>query len=112
MSALEVVEAFGQAWAAHDLGSAVAFLSDDCLFDSTGPAPDGSRHVGPDQVRRAWQPIFEDPSSRFLAEETFGIGDRVVQRWRYDWEGGHIRGVDVFKVRGDRITEKLSYVKG
>ena len=53
---LEVVEAFGQAWAAHDLDAAMAFLSDDCLFDSTGPAPDGSRHVGPDQVRRAWKP--------------------------------------------------------
>lgn len=112
MPALEVVEAFGQAWAAHDLDGAVAFLSDDCLFDSTGPIPDGTRHVGPDEVRRAWKPIFEDPSSRFLAEETFGAGDRVVQLWRYDWEGGHIRGVDVFKVRGDRITEKLSYVKG
>jgi hypothetical protein len=102
MSALELVEAFGQAWAAHE----------DCVFEATGPAPDGARHVGPAQVRRAWQAIFEDPSSRFEAEETFSAGDRVVQRWRYDWEGGHVRGVDLFKVHDDKIAEKLSYVKG
>jgi ketosteroid isomerase-like protein len=112
VSALEVVEAFGQAWGDHDLDAAVQFLSDDCVFDSTGPAPDGSRHVGPHEIRLAWQPIFDDASSRFEAEETFSAGDRVVQRWRYDWDGGHVRGVDVFKLREGKITEKLSYVKG
>jgi len=94
------------------MDAAIAFLSDDCVFDSTGPAPDGSRHVGRDEIRRAWGPIFVDSSSRFEAEETFSAGDRVVQRWRYDWDGGHVRGVDLFKVRDGKITEKLSYVKG
>ncbi|MGD0811103.1 MAG: nuclear transport factor 2 family protein [Acidimicrobiales bacterium] len=112
MSDLEVVEAFGQAWALHDLDAAMQFLSDDCVFDSTGPAPDGSRHVGRDEVRLAWEPIFKDASSRFEAEETFSADNRVVQRWRYDWDGGHVRGVDLFKVRDGKITEKLSYVKG
>jgi ketosteroid isomerase-like protein len=112
MSALDIVEAFGRAWADHDLDAAMAFLSDGCIFDSTGPAPDGSRYVGLAEVRRAWEPIFEDASSRFEAEETFSAGDRVVQRWRYDWDGGHVRGVDLFKLRDGKITEKLSYVKG
>jgi ketosteroid isomerase-like protein len=112
MSALEVVEAFGQAWAAHDLDCALSFVSPDCVFEATGPAPDGARHVGPTEIRRAWQAIFEEPSSRFEPEETFSAGDRVVQRWRYDWEGGHVRGVDLFKVHDDKIAEKLSYVKG
>jgi ketosteroid isomerase-like protein len=111
-SVLEVVEAFGRAWAVHDLDDALSFLSEDCVFESTGPAPDGYRHVGRDEVRRAWEPIFEEASSRFEAEETFCAGDRVVQRWRYDWDGGHVRGVDLFKVRDGKITEKLSYVKG
>ncbi len=112
LTALEVVEAFGQAWAAHDLDAAMALVSDDCVFDATGPAPDGTRHAGPEALRRAWQPIFDDLASHFEAEETFASGDRVVQRWRYDWAGGHIRGVDLFSVRDGRVTEKLSYVKG
>jgi ketosteroid isomerase-like protein len=107
-----VVEAFGAAWAAHDLDAALAFVTDDCVFDATGPAPDGKRHVGRDAIRKGWQAIFDDLSSRFDAEETFSVGDRVVQRWRYSWDGGHIRGVDVFTVRDGKVAEKLSYVKG
>jgi ketosteroid isomerase-like protein len=110
--ALEVVEAFGSAWAGHELDSCVACLTDDCVFDATGPPPDGSRHVGPEAIRQAWKAIFEDASSKFEAEETFMAGDRVVQRWRYSWDGGHVRGVDLFKVRDGKIAEKLSYVKG
>lgn len=111
-SAMEVVEAFGAAWAAHDLDATLALVADDCMFDATGPAPDGIRHVGPKAISEAWQPIFDDVTSRFEAEETFAAGERVVQLWRYSWEGGHVRGVDVFKVSDGKVSEKLSYVKG
>lgn len=110
--ALEVVQAFGTAWANHDLEAALSFLSQDCVFDATGPAPDGAQHVGPTEIREAWKAIFDDALSRFEAEETFEAGDRVVQRWRYSWDGGHVRGVDLFKVTDGKIAEKLSYVKG
>jgi ketosteroid isomerase-like protein len=111
-SPVEVVEAFGAAWADHDLEAALAIVSGDCVFEATGPAPDGTRHVGPDAIRKAWQAIFDDVSSRFEVEETFAADDRVVQRWRYSWDGGHVRGVDLFKVRDGKVAEKLSYVKG
>jgi ketosteroid isomerase-like protein len=109
---LEVVEAFGTAWGAHDLDAALALITDDCVFDATGPAPDGTLAVGREAVRTAWQAIFDDVSSRFAAEETFAAADRVIQRWRYSWDGGHVRGVDLFKVRDGKVAEKLSYVKG
>ncbi|HLN18189.1 MAG TPA: nuclear transport factor 2 family protein [Acidimicrobiales bacterium] len=110
--ALQVVEAFGAAWGAHDLDATLALTTDDCVFDSTGPAPDGSRHVGRAAVRAAWQPIFDDVGATFEAEETFAADDRVVQRWRYTWGDGHVRGVDLFTVRDGKVAEKLSYVKG
>lgn len=109
---LQVVQAFGAAWAEHDLDGALELTTEDCVFDSTDPAPDGTRHVGRAALRGAWKPIFDDPHTRFEAEETFGAGDRVVQRWRYTWPGGHVRGVDVFKLRDGKVAEKLSYVKG
>jgi ketosteroid isomerase-like protein len=112
MDALDVVEAFGAAWAAHDLEATLALTAENCVFDATGPAPDGVRHVGRAAIRRAWQHIFDDTASRFEAEETFAAGDRVVQRWLYSWDGGHIRGVDLFRVAKGLVTEKLSYVKG
>ncbi len=112
MDPLKVVEAFDAAWSDHDLDAALALVTDDCLFDATGPAPDGICYVGREDIRRAWQAIFDDAASRFEAEETFAAGDRVVKRWRYSWDGGHVRGVDVFRVRDGKVAEKLSYVKG
>jgi len=112
MDAMAVVEQFGTAWAGHDLDGALAMVTDDCVFDSTGPAPDGVRSVGPAAIRAAWQPIFDDADSVFEAEETFAAGDRIVQRWRYSWNGGHVRGVDLFRIRDGKVSEKLSYVKG
>lgn len=107
-----VVAEFQEAWGDHDLDAAVAMLTDDCLFEATGPAPDGVRHVGPDAAREAWRPIFDDPASSFATEEIVGVGDRVVVRWCYSWADGHVRGIDLLRVDGSRIAEKLSYVKG
>jgi hypothetical protein len=45
-------------------------------------------------------------------EESVVAGDRVVQRWRFDWGDGHVRGIDLITVRNGLVTEKLAYVKG
>jgi ketosteroid isomerase-like protein len=111
-STLEVVERFGAAWADHDLDRALELVTEDCVFDATGPAPDGRRHAGREAVRAAWQPIFDDHDAHFDAEDTFAAGDRVVQLWRYTWADGSVRGVDVFRVRDGLVAEKFSYVKG
>src|SRR3954468_3001275 len=71
-----------------------------------------TQHKGRAECRKAWQPIFDDTASRFQVEESFTLGDRVVERWTYSWDGGHIRGVDLFKVRDGKVCEKLAYVKG
>lgn len=110
---LEVVAAFNAAWGAHDLDGTLALMTDDALFDSTGPAPDGSEHVGHDAIRAAWQAIFDDTASHFEAEETLAAGDDgVVVRWTYRWADGHVRGIDLFRVRDGKVSEKRSYVKG
>lgn len=50
-------------------------------------------------------------------EELFVAGDRGVLRWIYRWRNadgspGHVRGVDIYRVRDGKVAEKLSYVKG
>ncbi len=112
MDSLAIVDAFSAAWGNHDLDATLALITDDCVFESTEPGPDGNRYEGRDAIRKAWQPIFDDSHALFEAEETFAVDQRVVQRWRYSWMDGHIRGVDLFKVRGGLVSEKLSYVKG
>jgi ketosteroid isomerase-like protein len=69
-------------------------------------------------VRAVWEDLFagtRDP--RFTEEESFVAGDRGVLRWRFDWveadgSPGHVRGVDVVRLRDGLVSEKLSYVKG
>jgi ketosteroid isomerase-like protein len=110
--ATAVVGRFNAAWNDHDLAAALALTSADCVFESTSPAPDGQRCVGHAAIRAAWEPIFDDVASHFTVEDSFTAGPRVVQRWRYDWAGGHVRGIDVITVSEGKVTQKLAYVKG
>jgi uncharacterized protein (TIGR03086 family) len=110
--ALAAVQRFNAAFGAKDVDAIMAAMTPDCVFEDT-TAPDGTRHVGADAVRSAWTSLFTgSPDAQFTVEEIVPAGDRVVQRWRYDWGDGHVRGVDLFTVREGRVAEKLSYVKG
>jgi ketosteroid isomerase-like protein len=114
---LQVVERFNQAFNRHDVNAIMALMTGDCIFDSTRPPPDGERIVGQAAVRAFWEAFFtRSPQARFETEEIFAVGDRAVVRWTYHWvrEGnpGHIRGVDLFRVRDGLVAEKFSYVKG
>jgi ketosteroid isomerase-like protein len=104
--------AFGDAWNAHDLDAALSLTTDDVVFESTGPAPDGERFVGQAAVRGAWEPIFADLSAHFDGEELVVAGDRATQCWTYRWGDDHIRGIDFFALRDGKVAEKRSYVKG
>lgn len=111
------VDRFNEAFSRHDVDAIMALMTDDCVFDSTRPPPDGERFEGQAAVRAYWEAFFaRSPAARFESEEIFVCGDRAVVRWTYHWvrEGtpGRVRGVDVFRVRDGRVAEKLSYVKG
>ena len=113
----ETIDRFNEAFNRHDVDAVMALMTDDCVFESTNP-PDGVRAEGQEAVRACWEDFFRaSPSARFDAEEMIVAGDRCTVRWRYDWtnadgSAAHIRGVDVFRVRGGKVAEKLAYVKG
>ncbi len=63
---LQVLDRFTDASNAHDIEAMVALCSDDIVFESTEPAPDGVRHEGLDAVRRVWGQLLEStPEARF-----------------------------------------------
>ena len=112
-----VVDRFNDAFNRHDVDAIMRYMTADCVFENTRPAPDGTRLVGQAAVRSFWEEFFaRSPQARFETEEVFAAGDRCVVQWVYRWvrEGkeGHVRGVDVFRVRDGRVAEKCSYVKG
>ena len=115
---LTAARRFLDAFSRHDAAGVMAAMVDDCVFENTWPAPDGERLVGQAAVRRFWEQFFrENPSAAFETEEIFAAGPRCVVRWVYRWRNadgsaGHVRGVDVLRVRDGKVVEKLSYVKG
>jgi ketosteroid isomerase-like protein len=113
-----VIEHFNDVFNQHDVQAIMAAMTDDCIFENTYPPPDGERYEGQQAVRGFWEQFFHSsPTAHFVFEEMFASGDRCVVRWRYQWTDqdgklGHIRGVDIFRVRDGKVAEKLSYVKG
>ena len=109
---------FNAAFNRHDVDAMMAMMADDCIFENTFPPPDGTRYEGQAAVRAFWEEFFRtSPTAHIEIEEMFVAGERGVQRWVYSWveadgRSGHVRGVDVFRFREQRIVEKLSYVKG
>src|SRR4051812_14607300 len=98
------IERFNAAFNRHDADAVMAAMTEDCVFESTCPPPDGVRHLGQAAVRAVWQALFHaSPDVRFTAEETIAVDDRCVVRWlmRYTGDDGgprRLRGVDVFRV--------------
>src|SRR5215510_9330866 len=112
-SAMRLVLEFNEAFNRHDVAGMMKLSSEDCVFENTNPAPDGTRYEGKPAVTEFWENFFrEGPQAHIDIEEIFGMGNRCIMRWKYTWGDGHVRGVDVFQVKEGLISEKLSYVKG
>jgi ketosteroid isomerase-like protein len=77
--AREVIERFHEVLNRRDLGALDDLITDDCMFEATSPAPDGTRHVGWQAVLEACQVFFAgSAATHFEVEEMFGAGDRVI----------------------------------
>jgi len=115
---IELVVRFNQALNRQEVDMMMRLMTEDCVFENTDPPPEGSRYEGQKAVRAFWEEFFRSSQEPGIEiEEIFAAGERCVMRWVYHWvdsQGapGHIRGVDIYKIRGGKIAEKLSYVKG
>lgn len=113
----EIIDRFNAAFNRHDVDAIMDLMTDDCVFENTNPAPDGTRFSGAASVRAYWEKFFAaNPDALFETEDMFVSGDRCVVRWIYrktkNGQPWHLRGVDVLRVRDGKVAEKFSYVKG
>jgi len=112
-----IIDRFNEAFNRHDVEGVMNLMTADCIFENTNPPPDGARLAGAAEVRAYWQKFFTaNPDAHFEVEDMIVAGDRCVVRWIYhktkEGKPWHLRGVDVFRVRDGKVSEKLSYVKG
>ena len=112
-----VIDRFNEAFNRHDADALAPLLTDDTVFEDTSPPPDGRRIAGKAGVVEFWREWFtRNTDAVFEAEDVIVSGDRAVVLWVYrklrNGRPWHLRGIDVFTVRGERVAAKLAYVKG
>jgi taurine dehydrogenase small subunit len=109
----ERLDAFMDAWNAHDVDAIVGFFADDCVFHpSVGTELMGASYVGRDEVRRGVAAFFERyPDGRFEDASAFVAGDRGASEWTFVSGDTAVRGCDLFAFEGDRIRVKNAFRK-
>lgn len=115
---VEFLQAFADAWNRHDAAALMSFMTDDCVFEaSAGPAVCGSRHVGPKDVRSAFEAVWASyPDAHWGGATHFVQGHRGVSEWTFTGTGldgtrVEVHGCDLFTFEGGRIALKNSYRK-
>src|SRR5258705_2565283 len=111
------IDRFNEAFNSHDADALARVLTDDTVFEDTSPPPDGRRIEGKAAVVDYWRAWFaRNDGAVFEAEDVIVCDDRAVVLWVYrkvrNGQPWHLRGVDVFTVRGGKVAAKLAYVKG
>jgi ketosteroid isomerase-like protein len=115
---LELLKRFAEAWNRHDIDALMDCVTEDCVFETVaGPEVFGSRHQGPEAVRKsfaqAWQTF---PDAQWEGGRHFVCGDRGVSEWMFSGtstDGTRIvaNGCDLFTFRGGKIAVKNAFRK-
>ena len=116
--ATEMLQAFLDAFNAHDLDAVMSFFADDCVLDMPrGPDPGGRRLVGKEEVRKGIQSRFDGiPDIVYGDARHFASGDRGASEWtirgtRATGEPIEVRGCDLFEFTDGKISRKDSFWK-
>jgi ketosteroid isomerase-like protein len=115
---IEFLEAFADAWNRHDVDDLMSFMTDDCIFESSGGEQAcGTRYEGADAVREGYAKAWKDfADAQWNNAHHFVQGDRGVSEWIFtgtneDGKRSEVAGCDIFTFRGGKIFVKNSYRK-
>ena len=107
------LQAFLDAFNAHDVEAIMSFFSDDCVFDT----PRGVRLTGKDEARKGIQARFDGiPDIRYEDDRHWSSGDRGVSEWtirgtQANGEPIEVRGCDLFEFADGKVSRKDSFWK-
>jgi len=112
------LQAFLDAFNAHDVDAVMSFFAHDCVMEMPrGPGPGGQRLVGKRQVRAGIQARFDGiPDIHYGDDRHWTCGERGVSEWTI--RGTHlsgdaieVRGCDLFEFTDGKISRKDSFWK-
>jgi ketosteroid isomerase-like protein len=107
----QVIEQFNDAFQTRSPDLLTDLVADDCVMESIGPSPDGTRYEGYDACLKFWQALATDTTTSFDLEDVVVRDDRAIIRWRLNTPEESVRGVNVMHLRDGKIVEALGYAK-
>lgn len=110
--------AFSDAWNRYDIDTLMAFMHDDCIFQTAaGNEACGMRHVGRSAVRgafaAAWQTVADAQwrNGRHHVAGDFGVSEWTFTGTAADGTRIETDGVDIFTFKDGRILVKNAFRK-
>lgn len=115
---VEFLQAFAEAWNRHDVDDLMSFMTDDCVFESSGGDDTrGTRYEGAAAVREGYAKAWRDfPDARWNDARHFVHGNRGVSEWIFtgtnaEGKRSEVAGCDIFTFRDGKVQVKNSYRK-
>ena len=112
------LQEYCEAWNRHDIEAIMAWMTEDCIFETGGGKELwGTRVTGYEEVRARFQDVWESlPDIRFDDPRHFIAGDRGCTEWilrgtRPDGTRMEVAGCDLFTFAGNRIRVKNTFLK-
>lgn len=114
----ELLEAFADAWNRHNVDDLMSFMTEDCVFESSGgEGTCGTRYEGTEAVRNGYAKAWKDfPDAQWNNAHHFVRGNRGVSEWTFtgtnaEGKRSEVNGCDIFTFRDGKIQVKNSYRK-
>ena len=115
---IQDLQAYSDAWNAHDIDAIMSYMTQDCIFDTGGGENSyGTRYQGYEAVKARFMEVWADfPDLRFDDARHFIQGDRGCSEWTFtgttrDGQRVKIGGCDLFTFRDGKIAVKDSFIK-
>ncbi|GJL71062.1 MAG: transcriptional regulator [Nitrosomonas sp.] len=112
------LEAYSNAWNAHDIDRIMAFMTEDCIFETGGGTEKfGTRYEGFEAVRERFIEVWTDyPDVKFENASHFVQGNFGCSEWTFVGTSKNgvkmeRNGCDLFTFENGKIKSKRSYVK-
>ena len=113
-----VLQAFLDAFNAHDVDAIMSFFTEDCVLEMPrGPRPGGRRLVGKEEVRKGIESRLDGiPDLHYGDDRHWVCGDRGVSEWtlrgtQLNGEPIEVRGCDLLELVDGKISRKDSFWK-
>lgn len=115
---VDMLAEFAAAWNRHDIDALMAFMSEDCVFETVGgPERWGARYSGREAVRAAFEAAWKNfPDAQWNNGRHWVAGERGVSECTFTGtaaDGSRVEAdmVDVFTFQDGKIRVKNAFRK-